>query len=699
MSKLKLTFRQKQIILILIDNFKNPKRIKDISNELNVSSRTIMRELHLIEEFFDEREILFVKKSGVGIFLDGEYEKINKLREEMSLEYPLTKYSKNDRVICILENILHSETKSTLFLNKFKISYSTFSKDLDYIKSKILTKFDLKLLTKKGLGIYIEGSEDKLRELSSYLFYEKFSGRNLYLIFQNYSLNLYDDFGGLLEEHLKIINQVVEETFLLFNIKLSHKAYSSLMVHLIVTLHRMKDSYNCEFPLSKINEFKKDIEFNISKMILNKLNEKFEIEVKDGDICYISMHLKANNICGDNYEYSDDFNFDRLDRIKISGDIICEVQKILGISLIDSRDLIKNLSLHLGPAINRLFMNMNIRNSFLGMMKTEYKEIFDATKKACLVLENVISREVPDSEVGYITMHIVAAYERKLQSKFKYRVLIYSEGERRVTSFLYNKITKEFPNVVIVNTIDSFDELRNSYDENIDFIISTSDIKDNMNYIKVGVDLSISDILIINDKIKEIFKLKSKAIKNVENKNKSLDIDVINYLGNMIKFIEENFKVNKIDTYGSIQNVIKDFVYKTLSYNRDEIFHEILRKEMISSSYVKELGIIILHTISKFSKDIYIGSYILSKDIPIYNGNLNIIFYFIIPEELNTKVLRKVIGELTSNLVKDDTFIDILKKQDILIIREYIRNILSIYYVEELKGIIEKFENGIIKER
>ena len=118
--------------------------------------------------------------------------------------------------------------------------------------------------------------------------------------------------------------------------------------------------------------------------------------------------------------------------------------------------------------------------------------------------------------------------------------------------------------MVIINAIDSFDELRNSYDENIDFIISTSDIKDNMNYIKVGVDLSISDILIINDKIKEIFKLKSKAIKNVENKNKSLDIDVINYLGNMIKFIEENFKVNKIDTYGSIQNVIRDFVYKTL---------------------------------------------------------------------------------------------------------------------------------------
>lgn len=699
MGKLKISFRQKQIILILIDNFKKPKRIKDISKELNVSSRTIIRELHAIEKFFDEKDILFIKKSGVGIFLDGEYEKVNKLREEMNLEYPLSKYSKNDRVIFILENILYSETKSNVFLNKFKISYSTFSKDLDYIKSKILTKFDLKLITKKGLGICVGGSEDKLRELSSYLFYEKFSGINLYLMFMGSSLNLDDNFLKVRDNHLKIINQIVDETFSIFNIKLSHRAYSSLMVHLIITIYRIKNSYICEFPLDRINEFKKDIEFNISKMILNKLGEKFEIEIKDGDVCYISMHLKANNICGDHGEYGDDFNFDRLDRIKISGDIVCEVQKILGISLIDSNDLIKNLSLHLGPAINRLFMNMNIRNSFLGMMKTEYKEIFDATKKACLVLENIISKEVPESEVGYITMHIVAAYERKLQSKFKYRVLVYSEGERGVTSFLYNKITKEFPNVVIVNTIDSFDELRNSYDKNIDFIISTSDIKDNMNYIKIGVSLSISDILIINDKIKEIFRLKSRELNSLENKNKSLDIDGISYLGNTIKFIEENFKVDKIETHGSIQNVIRDFVYKTISYNRDEIFHEILRKEMIATSYVKELGIIILHTISKFSKEIYIGSYILSKDISIYDGNLNVIFYFIIPEDLNTKVLREVIGELTSNLVKDYTFLNILKNQDIINIRDYIKNILSIHCVEELKKIIEKFENGIIKER
>ena len=36
MSKIKVTFRQKQIILMLIENGNVPKTIKDISIELNV---------------------------------------------------------------------------------------------------------------------------------------------------------------------------------------------------------------------------------------------------------------------------------------------------------------------------------------------------------------------------------------------------------------------------------------------------------------------------------------------------------------------------------------------------------------------------------------------------------------------------------------------------------------------------------------
>ena len=57
MSRIKVTFRQKQIILMLIENGNVPKTIKDISIELNVSSRTIVRELPFIEKFLFENNL------------------------------------------------------------------------------------------------------------------------------------------------------------------------------------------------------------------------------------------------------------------------------------------------------------------------------------------------------------------------------------------------------------------------------------------------------------------------------------------------------------------------------------------------------------------------------------------------------------------------------------------------------------------
>src|SRR5699024_8834326 len=164
-------------------------------------------------------------------------------------------------------------------------------------------------------------------------------------------------------------------------------------------------------------------------------------------------------------------------KIKIAGDIVSKVEKILNIYLGDCEGLIKNLSTHLGPAISRLVMKMNIRNPFLHMMKTQYKEIFDATYLACEVLENIVLCNVQESEVAYITMHIVAAYESKMRLKFKFRVLVCCETGVRVSRFLSNKIMKEFPNILVVGIIPSSKVIYEVKNKMVDFIISTVDIE------------------------------------------------------------------------------------------------------------------------------------------------------------------------------------------------------------------------------
>ena len=155
MSRIKVTFRQKQIILMLIENGNVPKTIKDISIELNVSSRTIVRELPFIEKFLFENDFKFIKKSGVGIFIDESYDKLNFLKELLENEYSVNKLSKNSRITYILESILGSNSpiKSAYFLNKFKISYSTFIKDLNSLKS-ILLSFLISLHSNDSITLF-----------------------------------------------------------------------------------------------------------------------------------------------------------------------------------------------------------------------------------------------------------------------------------------------------------------------------------------------------------------------------------------------------------------------------------------------------------------------------------------------------------------------------------------------------------------
>ena len=71
MRKKKISSRQKEIILMLAQNHSNKSiTISDIAKELDISTRTVLRDMSSIENWLDENDFKFVKKPGVGIYLD-----------------------------------------------------------------------------------------------------------------------------------------------------------------------------------------------------------------------------------------------------------------------------------------------------------------------------------------------------------------------------------------------------------------------------------------------------------------------------------------------------------------------------------------------------------------------------------------------------------------------------------------------------
>ena len=71
MKRKKISSRQKEIILLLAQNTSNkPITISEVAKELNISTRTVLRDMTKIESWLDENDFKFIKKPGVGIYLD-----------------------------------------------------------------------------------------------------------------------------------------------------------------------------------------------------------------------------------------------------------------------------------------------------------------------------------------------------------------------------------------------------------------------------------------------------------------------------------------------------------------------------------------------------------------------------------------------------------------------------------------------------
>ena len=63
MKRKKISSRQKEIILLLAQNTSNkPITISEVAKELNISTRTVLRDMTKIESWLDENDFKFIKK-------------------------------------------------------------------------------------------------------------------------------------------------------------------------------------------------------------------------------------------------------------------------------------------------------------------------------------------------------------------------------------------------------------------------------------------------------------------------------------------------------------------------------------------------------------------------------------------------------------------------------------------------------------
>ena len=138
--------------------------IDRISEQLSVSNKTIRNDLQLVDEWLKDNQLQLVKKTGIGVRIDGPHsqklrilENVRKRNKSVVEHSPAARKTFIGMQLAAYDNCRIYELSEQLY-----VSRATIHKDLLAL-SNDMNIYDITLHRKNNNGISIEGKEKKIR--------------------------------------------------------------------------------------------------------------------------------------------------------------------------------------------------------------------------------------------------------------------------------------------------------------------------------------------------------------------------------------------------------------------------------------------------------------------------------------------------------------------------------------------------------
>lgn len=458
-----LNERQKLIVKIIVDNQEEYTPVKKIANLLNISEKTIYRELEKIE-LLNEFQIEKIKGKGI---------KIKETNKSLKNLYQINNiiienFSVNQRRYDIYYNLLIDSPKNTtlnLLSEKYYVGQASIVNDIKYIQEKLIYK-ELSLIKDKN-GTRIEGSEANIRKAIGYLI-EKYKTENKNTEQSSSRIDsvTYNElilkFG---QDRIHIVEEIVKKAEEKLFYKLGDVYYVNLCIHILIMLKR------CENLIDKIEgndlEVKDKYLYSIATNMVESLKNKFNINIQNNEIYNIYQYLCSSGIA------KLDKNFNR--KIKFEGEeyfieFVNKVKVELGIDIEEMESLYIMFQIHIKALLNRIRFNIEISNSLLEEIKENFEELYGNVKRILSELpSNNLLKTISDDEIGYIVMYYQVVLENKKEEK---KVLVVCSSGIGISQLLKNRLENKIKSIVVVDTLPNI-EIENKDLKDIDLIIST----------------------------------------------------------------------------------------------------------------------------------------------------------------------------------------------------------------------------------
>jgi mannitol operon transcriptional antiterminator len=699
-----LSSREKKIIIAIL-NSPHGITLQEISKEVGVSRRTILREMNSVYSWFDKRGFPVERHASKGISLQITEQDEISLKRELSEEQIVHIYNKKERTLYIITELLMS--KETLKLSYFSkvldVSEASISSDLNHVE-EYLQKFNLSLERKQGYGVEVLGRErDKRRALVD-IIYEMLDGKQLRDAVQKQI--------GMGEKNVKITNRirisllnmidyetitVIEKAIRLsekeMGYKLSESSYIALAVHLALACKRIMKNEMIEMRPVILEELKINDEYLVANNLITFLRKELNLVIPDDEIGYVTLHLKGarykSGLFDSNIIKFNETVISNYELTSVINKIIKYASEKTGYNLKQVDSLLVGLVDHLRPAIARVQLSLDIRNPLLDKIKTDYKEIFEVSKEASKEITKQFGIELPESEIGYIAIHIGSAIEQIKYSKdtshYTYNVVVTCISGIGTSKMLAERLKKEFSNVKIVEVFSTTyvkdDWLINN---EIDLILTT-----------VYFDNEIVPVLMVNpllppkDVKKVEQKLNSLAILNkkeqkIEDDNFYDRLNIVKEHSDAILEVLNNLHIYSNMKCTTFDDILSEIVGSITSHT-DELRQDLLRREEIGQIVFDDDKVAFLHARSNTVKELHVGIYRNKTVIKNNDHEFDTVLVLVAPEEVS-KAKLDVMGEISSRVVSEENFLNDLRYQTQDGLAQKMQSILKKYYNKKLKG-------------
>lgn len=694
-----ITPRMKQIFEVLLEE-KEPIPVKNLAEKIGVSKRTVQRELEYTGSSLRGYEITFMSRTGVGVWLDGSREEKERLMEALSGRDDYDVSNRELRRKKLILEILKEKGLKKLFYysSQFKVSEATISADLEAVESW-LNQYGLFVSRKPGSGISVEGPEENYRRAIRAFINENMDTRVLREAYETDSDS--ERYAGLKKSNIgqilndDIMRRVMDCITGMNNarvLNLTENSYVGLVIHISIAINRILKKEVLDTTPQWANGIEEDDDLCLARSIVSELEKEFEIQIPEIEISYICLHIKGAKHEKIQWNGKTQKEMENRELQQMVNEMIDAFDRDQAWLLRQDDEFIQGLLAHLQPTLIRLSHGMQIQNPVLGEIRTNYPDIYEKCCRVAGVLEESTGKTVPDEEIGFLTVHFGAALvrlENRNEQIRKVHVGVICSSGIGISRLMGSKLEKVFKDRMQITAYGKNDITPYIAAKNDFFISSISVELTDVPVIYVNPLLNEDDMERIRRMVYQYERLPEKQRKSDQ---VTMQLEEINLIAAQINLVIKYMEFMKVDNRISFEELLIAIGERLSPYSdrREMIREDIQKRERISSQIFAEFGFALLHTRTKGV--VRPGFHIcMTKDLgafqdPYFKG-IQVVLVMLTPIDENLRVNNEILGYISSTLIEDFEFLNVILSGDKERIRDELSRCLKKYFNKYLSSV------------